>query len=95
MAVESYAMRFYGTCGHIEEFEDKKLFDQFAAPREATTWPGPPRKITLQNEITTDPDGRKVVHVHPERYFTCTRCINESLASEGLETTLTEGRRVG
>jgi hypothetical protein len=82
---ERYIMRFYGSCSHIEDTESKELFDQFSAPRELTTWPGRPRKIIVKNEVTTEKDGTKIVHVHPYRYCCCKACMLSQMEADMID----------
>ena len=82
---DRHIMRFYGSCGHIEDHESKEMFDQFSAPREETTWPGPPKKIIVQNEVTVDDDGTKIVHVHPYRYCCCEACMIKQMEDDILD----------
>lgn len=81
IVAERFVMRHYGSCGHVVDEESKESFDHFAAPRDV----GCPIMGTIkgfQNEVTTEPDGTKIVHVHPLRYCPCKNCIEASLREE-------------
>lgn len=74
-------MRHYGSCGHVkDEAVTEEAFQRWTAPRVAQTLTG---DVATRNEVTTEGDAL-IVHVHPDRYFTCRDCIVSSLESEGL-----------
>src|SRR5579885_1545763 len=77
---ERFIMRHYGSCGHVVDTESKRVFDQFAGPRQ-TTDIATGQIVEYQNEVTTEGDA-KVVHVHPFRYCPCKNCVEADLTDE-------------
>lgn len=75
-------VRHYGSCGHIVDTADDRLFEKFAAPHyhQSLTDKAP---VLVQNEVTEE-NGVKVVHVHPYRYCPCHNCCLAELESDNV-----------
>src|SRR5688572_10630979 len=73
-------VRFYGSCDHIDNIDSNDLFNKFAVPRMLVPLGGRENQI-FYNEVTIEND-RMVVHVHPDRYFTCKNCMMEVILDD-------------
>ena len=63
-----YILRFYGSCGHIENTEiSLEEFERWSAERLSKTIFG---DHLVKAEVTVE-ENNKIVHIYPERYCCC------------------------
>lgn len=69
-------LRFYGSCGHIENKEiSNEEFEKWTAETIVKTIFG---DSLHKNEVTIE-DENQIVHIHPFRYCCCEKCMMEDM----------------
>lgn len=70
-------LRFYGSCGHIE--------DKLISEEEMNNWKKPVIVKSIfggenchLNEVTIE-DENQIVHIHPFRYCCCEKCMMKDM----------------
>lgn len=72
----THKLKFYGSCGHLEEeIISIERFEKLSAERLSKTIFG---DFLVKAEVTTE-ENTKIVHIVPERWCCCNKCMEEDM----------------